>query len=247
MSDHGLPEEASRDQVSAFYDTLVAMETGDLKKLEIATYPKWARRVIDAERCRRKAQAGTDTALSSEERKRIVAVGTHKSQGQRSEKEKKEKKKRMARGEVDGEHLHDAVAEEAPFSLVYDTNLLKDRKERGVRFMVGTFTCTHCSSKKPHAWISGKIATQLWFDNPTDRYRVLVNCQKCNRCNRYTEPVIDEDKYSKKVVDAITLWKGLRERGVGSRDRKKTGPHDETRCRGCEKGICEWSSEDPLH
>lgn len=230
MFDHGLPEEPSRDDISAFYDTLAAMETADLKKLEIATYPKWARRVMDAERCRRKEQGGADTTPSSKDRIRIITLGTPKPQGQNKKKGKKKK-----RDEVDGEYLHEAVAAEAPFQLVYDASLSKNR-HRSVRDMAGTFTCTHC--KKPHAWDSSVIATQVWFDEHRDRYCTLLNCQKCKRCNQYAKLEINEEKYVDRLLNAITLWKGLRERRMNPDVPKKTGPHDSTRCRGCEKGIC---------
>ncbi|KAK3826157.1 MAG: zinc-binding domain-containing protein [Benniella sp.] len=235
MSDHGLPEQPSRDDVRNFYDSLVGMGAGDLNMLLIGAYPKWARKVLNEERCRRKNQGGTDTAPSSQERKRIIALGTPKSQGQSN---KKGKKKKAAQDELDGEYLHSAVSAEASFNLVYNANLQRGEEQRATLPMVGTFACTHCSSK---GWHSGNVATQVWFEKSTDRYRTLINCQKCKKCNQYAEPVMDVHIYVERLLSKFYLWKGLRDPIIPPDDDKSTGPHDSERCRGCEKGVCRFS------
>ncbi|KAK3826155.1 MAG: hypothetical protein J3Q66DRAFT_329548 [Benniella sp.] len=75
MSNYGLPEEPSWDDVAGFYDDLVAMKTRDLNMLRIGSYSRWARQVMNEERCRRKDQDCADTRPSRQERERIIAVG----------------------------------------------------------------------------------------------------------------------------------------------------------------------------
>jgi hypothetical protein len=125
---------------------------------------------------------------------------------------------------------------------VYNANLQREEEQRDTLPMVGTFSCAHCSS---HGWHSGKIATQVWFDDSTDRYRTLINCQKCKRCNQYAEPVMDVDIYVERLLSKIYLWKGWRQPILFDGD-KTTGPHDSERCRGCEKGVCKLSRLGPI-
>jgi hypothetical protein len=127
---------------------------------------------------------------------------------------------------------------------VYDATLNSIEKKFRTRTMLGSFNCTHC----PKQWPSGKIPTQIWLEqstdrkDPTDRYCTLINCQKCQDCERYAEPDIDVENYVRKVVRAIKLWKGLIQGIAPDNNYHMTGPHDDKRCRGCEKGICQWDA-----
>ncbi|KAG0247330.1 hypothetical protein BG011_001661, partial [Mortierella polycephala] len=53
MEQQTWPESASRSIVGDFYSILLELDSYGLNHLAIETYPKWARRVIDAERQRR--------------------------------------------------------------------------------------------------------------------------------------------------------------------------------------------------
>ncbi|KAI8357224.1 hypothetical protein B0O80DRAFT_446806 [Mortierella sp. GBAus27b] len=312
-----LSPKPTRDDVQEFLESLLDMETVDLGKLNIALYPKWARRILNDERCRR-TRKGAQSQPTAKEKDKMISVviklppatsvqdtDNHVDSGalpshlaaynaqdsgdkltkkerkkMREEEEKKQKKakrkeeeakkkkeearkerkrrereekkrqevmNRIVRPEVDGEYLHEALAQEAsdydvPFHLQYDRNLQGNARVRSdERSMSGSFTCEPCSLdlRRRHRWTSGVISTQLWLSVRDKRYCILINSQKCRRCERYVEPEVDLDKFVHKVIRAFTLWLGLREREEGWQDdHHDTPPHDQKRCRGCEKGVC---------
>ncbi|KAF8938486.1 hypothetical protein BGZ58_000803 [Dissophora ornata] len=239
MTDSNLPASASQEVVETFRGTLLAMDKPGLNLLKIAEYPKWARRVMNDERCRRKGQGGvTDQAAKKEKSTASISVeATPPPRGGHSSN--RSRKTAASREEVDGAYLHEALAKEAGYTLVYDENLKVGKDGRyGGRSIVGKFTCTKCRPKNPRVWNSGIIATELWLST-SNRYRTLLHSQKCKACNNYAEPEVDIDNYVYKVVRAFDLWKDLREPELRNPGESIiTAPHDSERCHGCEIGIC---------
>src|SRR5690554_3420097 len=64
MEQQTWPESASRSIVGDFYSILLELDSYGLNHLAIETYPKWARRAIDAER-QRQARNGPILAFSA--------------------------------------------------------------------------------------------------------------------------------------------------------------------------------------
>ncbi|KAK3810701.1 MAG: zinc-binding domain-containing protein [Linnemannia elongata] len=144
---------------------------------------------------------------------------------------------RLAPGmEHDGSHLHSAVVQESGRRYHYNRSLTQATSDRyATRNIVGHFTCYNCPLT--NTWHSGIICTQLFMAS-NGRYRTILHGQQCRGCESYVEPMVDEENYAKKIVSALDLWTGQRERQVSVSDFKKTGPHDEERCHGCQIGIC---------
>ncbi|KAF9397795.1 hypothetical protein BGX21_008496 [Mortierella sp. AD011] len=215
MSAENLPAEATRRDSQEFYDELLEMETGDLNMLPIGNYPKWARRVLNAERCRRKENGGSADRPSNRERKKIISLGIGSSDSSNSNNRHFTRSRRpMEVEEVDGAYLHDFVEAKATYDLKYDGSLdgVSTKSVRyGERSVVGDFTCNYCRQSDPYVWTSGVISTEIWlYTKSPCRYRTLLHSQKCRRCNRYAEPNVDVDNYARKVTSAFDLWKGLR-------------------------------------
>ncbi|KAF9177578.1 hypothetical protein BGZ50_008562 [Haplosporangium sp. Z 11] len=72
MGQQTWPETASHTIVGDFYNKLLELDTYDLNHLSIETYPKWARRVIDAERQRRARNGPILTFNSTGQREKAV-------------------------------------------------------------------------------------------------------------------------------------------------------------------------------
>ncbi|KAF9544722.1 hypothetical protein EC957_011728 [Mortierella hygrophila] len=141
--------------------------------------------------------------------------------------------------EFDGADLHAAVIRGSGHRYKYNQQLSNDTSDRPgqSRFIVGSFTCTRCSRTRSHTWHSGVICTEIFF-TLDDRYRTILHAQQCRRCQAYVKPEVDEDNYVKKIVSALDLWSGRRERLESTGDFKETDPHDEERCHGCQIGVC---------
>ncbi|KAF9361032.1 hypothetical protein BGX26_006354 [Mortierella sp. AD094] len=235
-----LPDEASRRDSQSFYDELLDMETADLNMLQIGDYPKWARRVLNAERCRRKENGGSADRPSKKVKNRIISLGIGSSDSSNNPSFRRSRKPAEIE-EIDGAYLHESIATEASYDLAYDDSLEDSMKfvRYGERSVVGNFTCNYCRPGNPRGWVSGVISTELWlYTRSPSRYRTLIHSQKCKRCNHYAEPEVDFDNYVRKVVSAFDLWKGLRV-AEEPEYRKPTAPHDSERCHGCEIGVCQ--------
>src|SRR5690606_36427315 len=70
------PESASRSIVADFYRRLLKLDNYDLNHLDIKTYPKWARRVMDSKRQRR-AKNGPILTFNAEGIREEAVVQTH--------------------------------------------------------------------------------------------------------------------------------------------------------------------------
>ncbi|KAF9117842.1 hypothetical protein BGW39_001752 [Mortierella sp. 14UC] len=142
--------------------------------------------------------------------------------------------------EFDGGYLHAAVAREAGnYKYKQDLTQATEVIHDGSRSTFGRFSC-----HKPHprSWSSGKICIEIFLASD-DRYRTILHAQQCRGCGVYVKPEIDEESYAKKVVGALELWTGRRERQEPS-DFKRTPPHDRKRCHGCQIGVCSEASPD---
>ncbi|KAK3810700.1 MAG: hypothetical protein JOS17DRAFT_821886 [Linnemannia elongata] len=143
--------------------------------------------------------------------------------------------------EFDGADLHAAVVRGSGHHYKYNqklSNATSDRKDES-RYIVGSFTCARCTRPRTgnRTWHSGVICTQVFFTSD-DRYRTILHAQQCRRCQAFVKPEVDEDNYVKKIVSALDLWSGRRERLESTWEFKETDPHDEERCHGCQIGVC---------
>ncbi|KAI1288886.1 hypothetical protein EDD11_009570, partial [Mortierella claussenii] len=156
--DHDFTRNSSRKDVEIFYNELVELDRSELNVLQIGEYPKWARRVLDGERCRRKELGDEASPPTKKEKKSIISKGMTLRQPNRQP---------SVRTEIEGDYLHDALAEEATFRLTYDRSVKYsvetshtktiERPESthfkckssgkgrySERSIVGTFTCKDC-------------------------------------------------------------------------------------------------------
>ncbi|KAF8968415.1 hypothetical protein BGZ46_010887 [Entomortierella lignicola] len=240
MESKDWPDVASRSIVGTFYSQLTKLNSSDLNHLSMEQFPKWARRVIDAERKRRKKQGST--LITKAEKAIILTIGENGATEQQAPQEQRPKQKALvqqvaARVEIDGQFLHSHVESEAEYDLSYNTHLNKPNKGRSISIL-GAFVCKTPRCKR-HRWISGIVATVLEFSTYDSSYRTTIHAQRCQKCEKYVEPKVDASHYAKKVVWVIDLWTGRREREEPTHVGPK-GPHDEDRCHACEVNKCPW-------
>src|SRR5690554_6799682 len=170
MESRDWPDVANRSIVGTFYSQLLNLSGYDLNHLSMEQFPKWARRVVDTERKRRKEEGST--LPTKAEKSRILTIGecdtTGKDVQQRQgPKQQTPIKQQAARLEIDGRFLHNYVANEATYHLKYDTSLFPNR-ERSISAL-GYFICNTpgCHRRK---WTSGIVATVLEFSTQNDSY-----------------------------------------------------------------------------
>ncbi|KAH7059182.1 hypothetical protein BKA57DRAFT_444195 [Linnemannia elongata] len=146
--------------------------------------------------------------------------------------------------EIDAAEHHAALAK-APEGnqYKYDPNLTAEGcRKHATRNMSGRFVCSPCKFKKQHTWGSGVICTELFLSR-SNTYRAVICGQQCKRCNKYGKLELDVEKYVERVLDTFALWRGLREARRPDSHVSK-GPHDSSRCYGCQRGICNKSDLD---
>jgi len=68
----------NRSIVGSFYSNLLKLDTNSLNTINIKEHPKWGRRLIDAERKRRKSSG--NTAPTKAEKSRIISIGEGKAE-----------------------------------------------------------------------------------------------------------------------------------------------------------------------
>ncbi|KAF9102968.1 hypothetical protein BGX27_010793 [Mortierella sp. AM989] len=248
MPFQGLPEVPSRQEVNEFYDDLLDMDTPEMNMLRIDSFPKWARRVLNEERCRRKEHGGAVVQPSKKVKKRIISLGAGPatSSNNRSSRKKRNQDPEQEVKEFDGFYLHKWLTAEAEYDLKYDKSLTQVKSVKyGERSIIGQFTCTKCRPNKRGGWKSGIISTELWLSTSDNRYRTQLNAQQCRGCESYAVPEVDVDNYTRKVISAFDLWKGLRYAEART-EYKRTAPHDTKRCYGCKKKVCSrWNDPEP--
>ncbi|KAF9166774.1 hypothetical protein BGX20_000117 [Mortierella sp. AD010] len=208
-----------------FNHGLDAMSSVELGKLYPNKYPKWARREIDRERFERKNQTSAVVQPSDKDQKKTTPTGICQPNPQENNVSPAAKKS-SPREEMDADFLHDALIRKAAYSLTYDKSITDKTVSRCIKYGLRSI------------WRSGKVAAELWLRVDTGRYRVVLHSQRCQKCDRYTEPEIEVEAYVLKVIKAFDLWKGLRDFEEGDPHHKSAAPHDYDRCHGCEKGVC---------
>ncbi|KAG0018873.1 hypothetical protein BGZ82_000313 [Podila clonocystis] len=255
---------ASRSVIGVFYSNLLKLDTDALNTISIKDHPKWARRLIDAERNRRKSNG--DTAPTKAEKTRIISFGEGKKKDTdasarndpttttstkqqantaataarndpptkkaSTQKHAKKKESPAARTEVDGEPLHEHVANILDYHVSYDKDIYGAPRERSLA-VFGTFRCPRPTCRKP--WVSGICATVLEFSRSSMTYRTTIYSQKCRTCGDFSEPKLDLESYTNKVKWVLDLWTGNREAVEPLSQRSgPDGPHEED--------LCTWSN-----
>lgn len=196
-SDEPQHSDPSHDEPSAvmpeqaFTELLQSMNRLTLNRLDLGDYDQGERRLIDRERCRRKALQGPRTSMQPL---------TLDALERRKKKRARKNNKKSAKAEYDGEHLHeyltDAVAaasaddddnsyDRAPaYDLVYAPDL--GDGSPGVRYghreNKALFFCYVCrptqrqqdqqrrapgGKKNPRVWTSSVVFTEYWICPPS--------------------------------------------------------------------------------
>ncbi|KAF9917236.1 hypothetical protein BX616_001618 [Lobosporangium transversale] len=251
------PNQASRRIIGSFYSALLQLGKYDLNHLPMQDYPTWARRVVHAERKRRKDK-GVEMPTRSERRnildfgEGIISQPNGDQQGsvgddqQQLTKQKKGKAPKPTPEEFDGEYLHTYVIDEVTYDVVYDKTLSRTDGTLTKRNsnVWGHFVCKteDCGERK---WDSSVIATNLRFCRPRKAYKVTLHAQKCNQCEQYAEPIVEVTTLVKRVVYVLDLWMGFRAKEPRKdKEIKSDGPHDTERCHGCEVNECPYAERE---
>ncbi|KAF9900905.1 hypothetical protein EC991_006737 [Linnemannia zychae] len=220
----------TRSIVGTFYSNLLKFDTKALNALNIKDYEKWERRVIDAERKRRKSSG--DTVPSGAEKGRILSIGEGKA-GDSPVTIKIQKPIPASWSlypelseNVDG-HL------KKPFTF-YSADIASLALKEYDTFVSGVFLCVgRCSNR---SWSSGKIAISIrMYDR--DRYNARIHHQRCRDCNALSRPTLDADTYAERVSYRLNKWSGF-EIVLPSYTLKPTPPHDCANCEACRIGRC---------
>lgn len=256
-----------RGVIGVFYSNLVKLDIDALNTISIKDHTKWERRLIDAERNRRKSNG--DTGPTKAERARIISFGEGKkiktdtptteastpnnvnsatttarndppTKTASKQKKANRKKKPAARTEVDGELLHEHVANILEYHVSYDKNLYNAPRERSLP-VFGTLRCPRPTCRRP--WASGICATVLEFSRSNMTYRTTIHSQQCRTCGDYAEPKLDPEAYVNKVKWVLDLWTGNREAAEPPARKGLKGPHEENLCHACSVGKCSWRKE----
>ncbi|KAF9327982.1 hypothetical protein BG006_008774, partial [Podila minutissima] len=212
----------NRSIIGGFYSNLLKLDTDALKAIPIKDQSKWARRLIDAERNRRKSNG--DATPTKAERTRIISFGEGKkidteatstakdeppTATTSTKKKANNKEKLPARKEVDGEPLHEHIANILDYHVSYDKNVYcRSLRERSLAIF-GKLRCPRPTCRKK--WASGICATVLEFSPPSMTYRTTIHSQGCRACGDFAEPQLDLESYTSKVKWVLDLWTGNRE------------------------------------
>lgn len=224
------PQVPNRSVIGSFYSDLLKLDIDNLNNIDIKEHPKWARRVIDAERKRRKNNV--DTTPSKAEKSKILSLG----EGNKKIK----KKKPPTRIQVDGEPLHEHVANILDYQVSYNRHF-SPSKERSLA-VFGTLQCPSPDCR--NHWVSGICATVIEFSRSSMAYRTTIHSQKCRECFEYAEPALDPESYSTKVKSVLDLWTGRRDAIKPLKRDGPDGPHEEDLCHACSIGKCPWTKKE---
>lgn len=150
----------------------------------------------------------------------------------------------VARQEIDGSFLHEAVAAEVDDRYPYDQQIKTKRTPRSITGLVkGYFRCYNCKPKKhqpmgPRTWNSNAICVEIWMSSSGHRYRTRLHSQMCANCNTVVEPEVIKDDYVTMVVKVLDRWTGQTSMVKPRQKYFKTGPHRTDKCNACLKAIC---------
>ncbi|KAG0022549.1 hypothetical protein BGZ81_008485 [Podila clonocystis] len=256
---------APRSVIGVFYSNLLKLDTDALNTIFIKNHPKWARRLIDAERNRRKSNG--DTAPTKAERTRIISFGEGKKADTdasatvrndptttTSTEQKANTAATAARNDPPTKTASkNAKKKEKPaartevdgeplhehVSNVLDYHVSYDKNIYGatLRRSLAVFGTLRCPRPTCRKqWVSGICATVLEFSRSSMTYRTTVYSQKCRTCGDFSEPKLDVESYANKVKWVLDLWTGNREAVEPSQRRGPDGPHEEDLCCACSKG-----------
>ncbi|KAM3514400.1 hypothetical protein MY11210_001954 [Beauveria gryllotalpidicola] len=134
-------------------------------------------------------------------------------------------------------HLHPRVQ-----SLLDDEQLVftfapRDDKSHYIKYkdsnVSGKFQCGNKKCGKKWSSMCIAIVIRLFHDN---KYTVVVYHQRCEWCNGLAKPTLDET-YEERVAKWLKIWSGIDVPKVHY-ERKRTRPHQSSRCEGCKAGHC---------
>ncbi|KAF8925496.1 hypothetical protein BGZ47_003228 [Haplosporangium gracile] len=220
-----------RSVIGSFYSHLLKLDTENLNTIDIKEHSKWERRLIDAERKRRKSSGNTVPTKS--EKSRILSFGERKAEnlsvtiGSRNSIPTSWSLYPELFGSV-GVHL------KKPFTFYnVDDDGLRALKEYDT-FVSGDFLCSKRCSKR--GWSSGKIAVSIrLYDH--DQYNARIHHQRCRVCGALSRPTLDADTYSERVSYRLNKWSGFKIH-LPQYEKNPTPPHDCDNCEACRIGRC---------
>ncbi|KAF3915503.1 hypothetical protein ABW21_db0202766 [Orbilia brochopaga] len=240
-------KETMSDAHDSFRQQLAQMPKAQLNRLDMGSYNRTERRLIDEERVRRK-RANTATASSPPEQSQVQdetfivnALGSlllddtsNQASGSSNARPPKPPKDTPESWYLYPEH-HTKIAEQIPGVPFYesDANGVNSWDTR----IVGKFECSNRRCEK--TWTSGIVATVIRaYRRPELSYNAKVYNQRCKKCNKLGHMKIDVDSYVERVVRRIKIWKGETVPEIPDRV-KITPPHEEDFCEGCKAGRCQ--------
>lgn len=227
----------ARSIIGSFYSNLLKLDTKKLNTIAIEEYQKWERRVIDAERKRRKSSG--NTAPTKAEKSRILSIGEGIAENSSIATKNRNPKPISWSlypelfGSVDL-HL------KKPFTFYnVDDDGLHALKEYDT-FVSGVFLCSERCSKR--VWSSGKIAISIRLYEH-DQYNARIHHQRCCVCKTLSRPTLDVDTYGVRVSYRLNRWSGFK-MNPPLHGKKKTPPHDCENCAACSIGRCHHDKDD---
>ncbi|KAF9085139.1 hypothetical protein BGX23_009920 [Mortierella sp. AD031] len=227
----------SRSVIGSFYSGLLKLDTEDLNTIDIKEHLKWERRLIDAERKRRKSSG--NTVPTKAEKSRILSIGERKAENLSATTRNRNPMPSSWSlypelfGSVDV-HL------KKPFTFYnVDDAGLHALKEYDT-FVSGEFLCSKRCSKR--GWSSGKIAVSIRL-YVHDQYNARIHHQRCRVCDALSRPTLDADTYGERVSYRLNKWSGFK-MDPPIYGKKKTLPHDCDNCEACSIGRCPHDKDD---
>ncbi|KAK3817132.1 MAG: zinc-binding domain-containing protein [Linnemannia elongata] len=227
----------ARSAIGSFYSNLLRLDTNNLNTIDIKEHPKWERRLIDAERKRRKSSG--NKAPTKAEKSRILSVGEGK--GENSSFTTKNTNSKPSSWSLYPELFGSVdVYLKKPFTFYdVDDDGLHALKEYDT-FVSGFFLCSERCSKR--GWSSGKIAISIrLYDH--EQYNARIHHQRCRVCDALSRPTLDADTYGERVSYRLNKWSGFK-MSHPIYGKKTTPPHDCENCEACSIGRCPHDKDD---
>ncbi|KAF3178448.1 hypothetical protein TWF225_010133 [Orbilia oligospora] len=234
---------ASADDI--FQQELQGMNKATLNCLKISNYPRSQRRLIDQERCKRRAEGNTAaankqvptppptcTASSRTSGTSIAVLGPSCSNDDTSSKHAEESPKIWY---MFPEH-HKLVVQLALGVRFNDLDV--DGAHEWQTNICGTFRCSKetCGNK----WGSGVVATVIrgyLFPEKDLAYNAKVFNQRCKECDSLGYMTISRRTYLGRVIRRLKIWRNEKVDQL-RHENYWTGPHKSELCEGCKAGKC---------